>query len=41
VILSGGVNLLRVRFDARAMRWVNVISGLLLLGFAAFALATL
>lgn len=41
VILSGGVNLLRARFDARAMRWVNVVSGLLLLGFAAFALATL
>jgi threonine/homoserine/homoserine lactone efflux protein len=41
VILSGGVNLLRARFDARAMRWVNVISGLLLLGFAAFALASL
>lgn len=41
VILSGGVNLLRARFDARAMRWVNIISGLLLLGFAAFALASL
>jgi threonine/homoserine/homoserine lactone efflux protein len=41
VILSGGVNLLRARFGARAMRWVNVISGLLLLGFAVFALATL
>ena len=41
VILSGGVNLLRARFDARAMRWVNVVSGLLLLGFAVFALASL
>ena len=41
LILSGGVNLLRARFNARAMRWVNVISGALLLGFAAFALASL
>ncbi|HEU5345872.1 MAG TPA: LysE family transporter [Ktedonobacterales bacterium] len=41
VILSSGVNLLRARFGARAMRWVNVVSGLLLLGFAAFALASL
>jgi threonine/homoserine/homoserine lactone efflux protein len=41
LLLSGGVNLLRARFDARAMRWVNVISGSLLLGFAAFALLSL
>jgi len=41
VILSSGVNLLRARFDARAMRWVNTVSGLLLLGFAALALASL
>ncbi|HEX8731496.1 MAG TPA: LysE family transporter [Ktedonobacterales bacterium] len=38
LLLSGGVSLLRARFDARAMRAVNILSGLLLLGFAAFAL---
>lgn len=41
LLLSGGVSLLRARFDARAMRAVNVASGLLLLGFAAFALLSL
>jgi threonine/homoserine/homoserine lactone efflux protein len=41
LILSGGVNLLRARFDARAMRWVNIISGALLLAFAGFALLSL
>ncbi|MDE3231221.1 MAG: LysE family transporter [Chloroflexota bacterium] len=41
LLLSGGVSLLRARFDARAMRAVNVVSGLLLLGFAAFALLSL
>jgi threonine/homoserine/homoserine lactone efflux protein len=41
LLLSGGVSLLRARFDAHAMRGVNVFSGLALLGFAAFALASL
>ncbi|HZC07200.1 MAG TPA: LysE family transporter [Ktedonobacterales bacterium] len=41
LILSGGVNLLRDRFNARAMRWVNIVSGALLLGFAAFSLLSL
>lgn len=41
LILSGGVGLLRARFDARAMRAVNIGSGLMLLGFAALALASL
>lgn len=41
LILSGGVSLLRVRFDAPAMRAVNIGSGLALLGFAAFALVSL
>jgi threonine/homoserine/homoserine lactone efflux protein len=41
LILSGGVNLLRARFDARGMRVVNIVSGLALLGFAIFSLATL
>jgi threonine/homoserine/homoserine lactone efflux protein len=41
LILSGGVNLLRARFDARAMRWVNIVSGALLLAFAGFSLLSL
>lgn len=41
LILSGGVALLRAHFTARAMRVVNLVSGLLLLGFAALALASL
>lgn len=41
LLLSGGVSLLRSRFDARAMRIVNFASGLLLLGFAALSLASL
>ena len=32
--LSGGVSLLRARFDARAMRWVNRLSGIIILIFA-------
>lgn len=32
--LSGGVSLLRARFDARAMRWVNRLSGIIILVFA-------
>ncbi len=32
--LSGGVSLLRSRFDARAMRWVNRLSGVIILVFA-------
>jgi len=41
LLLSGVVSLLRSRFDARAMRIVNIASGLLLLGFAALSLASL
>lgn len=41
LLLSGGVSLLRARFDARALRLVNIGSGLALLSFAAFALASL
>lgn len=41
LLLSGGVSLLRTRFDASAMRAVNIVSGLALLGFAAFALVSL
>ncbi len=41
LLLSGGVSLLRARFDAHAMRAVNIGSGLALLGFAVYALASL
>ena len=37
-LLSGGVSLVRDKFDARAMLWVNRISGLIILGFGIAAL---
>jgi threonine/homoserine/homoserine lactone efflux protein len=37
LLLSGGVSLFRARFDARALRWLNRISGLVLLGFGLWA----
>ena len=37
-ILSGGVSLLRERFTPRALRWVNILSGLIVLVFGLFAL---
>jgi threonine/homoserine/homoserine lactone efflux protein len=37
-ILSGGVSLLRERFTLRALRWVNVLSGLIVLVFGLVAL---
>ena len=40
LLLSSGVSLLRARFNARMLRAVNIVSGLLLLGFAAFALVS-
>lgn len=39
--LSFGVSLARSRLTAGAMRWVNRVSGVTLLGFAAYALLTL
>jgi threonine/homoserine/homoserine lactone efflux protein len=36
--LSGGVSLLRARFDANAMRWVNRFSGVMIFAFGAVAL---
>jgi threonine/homoserine/homoserine lactone efflux protein len=39
--LSTGVSLLRSRFNARAMLWVNRISGLVILGFGLAALISL
>jgi threonine/homoserine/homoserine lactone efflux protein len=41
LLLSGGVSLLRARFDARAMRWVNRLSGLVIAAFGFAALVSL
>ena len=38
--LSGGVTLLRARFDARRLRWVNWISGLVLIAFGVAAIGS-
>jgi len=40
-LLSGGVSLLRGKFDARASLWVNRISGTIILGFGIAALVSL
>ena len=40
-LLSGGVSLVRDKFDARAMLWVNRISGVIILGFGVVALGGL
>ena len=41
LILSFGVSLARSRMTVDAMRWVNRVSGITLLGFAAYALLSL
>lgn len=41
LLLSSGVSLLRSRFDARAMRWVNRVSGVIITVFGALALLSL
>jgi threonine/homoserine/homoserine lactone efflux protein len=41
LILSAVVGAVRERFDARAMHWVNLISGLVICGFGALALTEL
>ena len=38
LILSWGVSLFRKRFTPRALRWVNVVSGMVILGFGLLAL---
>lgn len=38
LLLSGGVGLVREKFDAQKMRWVNRLSGLILLSFGGLAL---
>jgi threonine/homoserine/homoserine lactone efflux protein len=40
LLLSGGVSVLRARFDARALRWVNRISGIIIAAFGVAALAS-
>jgi threonine/homoserine/homoserine lactone efflux protein len=41
LLLSGGVSLLRGRFDLRALSWVNRISGILIMLFGAVSLFSL
>jgi threonine/homoserine/homoserine lactone efflux protein len=41
LILSGGVGAFRSRFNLRAMRWVNVLSGVIITTFGLLALASL
>ena len=38
LLLSGGVSLFRARFDVRALRWVNWISGIIITTFGVLAL---
>jgi threonine/homoserine/homoserine lactone efflux protein len=39
LLLSGGVSLFRSRMTPRNLRWVNIVAGLILLGFGLAALA--
>lgn len=41
LLLSGGVGLLRSRFDLNAMRWVNRFSGIIILAFGVLVLTHL
>ncbi len=41
LLLSTGVGLLRQRLDLAALRWVNRLSGMMILGFGVFALASI
>ena len=40
LLLSGGVSLLRARFDAGTMRWVNRVSAAIIAAFGVVALAS-
>lgn len=40
LVLSTGVSILRRRFSLAAMRWVNALSGCVLLGFAVYAVVS-
>jgi threonine/homoserine/homoserine lactone efflux protein len=41
VILSSGVGLFRKHFDLRALKWINIISGILITGFGLISLLAL
>jgi threonine/homoserine/homoserine lactone efflux protein len=41
LILSTGVSVVRARITPRVLRWVNIVSGALLLGFGIFSLLSL
>jgi threonine/homoserine/homoserine lactone efflux protein len=41
LILSSGVSLVRARITPRVLRWVNIVSGTLLIGFGLLALLSL
>jgi threonine/homoserine/homoserine lactone efflux protein len=41
LLLSGIAGVLRARFDARALRWVNRVSGVIILAFGVIALSSL
>jgi threonine/homoserine/homoserine lactone efflux protein len=41
LLLSGGVSLFRTKLQPRALRWVNTISGIIILGFGVTALLSL
>jgi len=40
-VLSGGISLFRAKCDVRALRWLNRISGVMILGFGLAALVSL
>jgi threonine/homoserine/homoserine lactone efflux protein len=41
LLLSGGVGLFRARFNQALLRWVNRISGVIIIGFGLFALLSI
>ena len=41
LMLSGGVGLFRTKFTPRALRWVNRVSGAVIMGFGLYALLSL
>ncbi|HEX7619582.1 MAG TPA: LysE family transporter [Anaerolineales bacterium] len=41
ILLSSGVGIFRARFNTRLLRWVNRISGAIIIGFGLFALLSL
>jgi threonine/homoserine/homoserine lactone efflux protein len=41
LLLSSGVNLFRSKLNLHALRWVNVVSGVVIVGFAVFSLTSM